>query len=112
MPRDLGELGLMYSREEVRELRQGDQAQIEKLEADKKLLEEKISRLSKLAPPSPDSLQSHQMPAGNGTFLFIDQLGSRLLWKYKGFSSFRNFEGKFSVSASTCAASCYSCKYT
>ena len=57
MPRDLGELGLMYSSEEVRELRQGDQAKIQKLEADKKMLEEKISRLS--------SLQSDQMPAGN-----------------------------------------------
>ena len=79
MPRDLGELGLMYSREEVMELRQQDQAQIEKLEADKEMLEEKISRLSKLVPP-------HQMPAGNRTFLCIDQIGSRLLWKYKGFS--------------------------
>ena len=46
MPRDLGELGLMYSSEEVRELRQGDQAQIKKLKVDKKMLEEKISRLS------------------------------------------------------------------
>ena len=60
MPRDLGELGLMYSSEEVRELRQGDQAQIKKLKVDKKMLEEKISRLSK-----PGSLQSDQMPAGN-----------------------------------------------
>ena len=65
MPRDFGELGVIYSSEEVRELRQGDQAQIKKLEADKKMLEEKISRLSKLAPPSLDSLQSHQMPPGN-----------------------------------------------
>ena len=81
MPRDLGELGLMYSSEEVRELRQGDQAQIQKLEADKKMLEEKISRLSKLTPP-------HQMPAGNRTFLFIDQLGTIV-------DCFRSFEGKF-----------------
>ena len=65
MPRDLGDLGVMYSSEEVRELRQGDQAQIQKLEADKKMLEKKISRLSKLALPSPGSLQSDQMPAGN-----------------------------------------------
>ena len=72
MPRDLGELGLMYSKEEVRELRQGYKARIQKLKADKEMLEEKISRLSKLTPP-------HQMPAGNRTFLCIDQLGSRLL---------------------------------
>ena len=98
MPRDLGELGVMYSREEVRELRQGDQAKIQRLKARCWMLEEKISRLS--------SLQSDQMPTGNGTFLFIDQLGSRLLWQYKGFCSgfpemlavfncFRCFEGKF-----------------
>ena len=73
MPRDLGELGLMYSSEEVRELRQQDQAKIQKLEADKKMLEEKISRLSKLVPP-------HQIPAGKRTFLFNDQLSIRLLF--------------------------------
>ena len=68
----------MYSREEVRELRQGDQAKIQRLKARCWMLEEKISRLS--------SLQSDQMPAGNRTFLFIDQFGIRMLCKYKGFS--------------------------
>ena len=50
MPWDLGELGVMYSSEEVMELRQEDQAKIQKLETYKKMLEEKIS---KLAPPHP-----------------------------------------------------------
>ena len=74
MPRDLGELGLMYSSEEVMELRQGDQAQIKKLKVDKKMLEEKISELSRLAQPFvaklfPGSLhlQSPELPAGNNS---------------------------------------------
>ena len=45
MPWDLRELGVMYSSEEVMELRQEDQAKIQKLEAYKKMLEEKISKL-------------------------------------------------------------------
>ena len=68
MPMNLGDLGERYSSEEVRELRKQDQAEIKKLKADKKMLEEKISRLSRpplLAKFSPGSLQSDQMPAGN-----------------------------------------------
>ena len=51
MPRNLGELGEMFSSEEVRELRQEDQTEIQKLRHDKKMLEEKILRLKKLSEP-------------------------------------------------------------
>ena len=64
MPMNLGDLGERYSSEEVRELRKQDKAEIKKLKADKKMLEEKISRLSR-PKFSPGSLQSDQMPAGN-----------------------------------------------
>ena len=51
MPRNLGELGEMFSSEEVRELRQGDRTEIQKLRTEKKMLEEKISSLKKLSEP-------------------------------------------------------------
>ena len=68
MPRNLGELGEMFSHEEVRELRQGDQTEIQKLRHDKKMLEEKIFRLKKLSQPFLSEMfnvQSEQIPPGN-----------------------------------------------
>ena len=58
--------------EKLRELRQKDQAEMKKLKAEKRMLEEKISELVRLAKPFmaelfsiPGSLQSDQMSAGN-----------------------------------------------
>ena len=89
---NLGELGEMYSSEEVRELRQWDRAEIEKLKVDKKMLEEKISELSRLAQPFvaklfPGSLhlQSPELPAGNNS---AGHFGMDLpgLWLFYNFS--------------------------
>ena len=66
MPRDLGELGEMFSSEEVRELRQGDHQEIKKLKADKKSLEDKIARLARLSQPLLEEL-SEEIPAGNNS---------------------------------------------
>ena len=68
MPRNLGELGEMFSSEEVRELRQGDQAEIQNLRHEKKILEEKIFRRKKLSQPFLSEMfnvQSDQIPPGN-----------------------------------------------
>ena len=75
MPRNLGELGEMFSKDEVEELRQDDQTEIKKLKADKKRLEEKISRLTRLSQPLlaeffPDSIQ----PAAGYKFSSLTQL--------------------------------------
>ena len=64
----------MFSSEEVRELRQGDQTEIQKLRHDKKMLEEKILRLKKLSEPLMAELfnvQSDQIPPGNCSVLSI-----------------------------------------
>ena len=64
MPRNLGELGEMFSREEVEDLRHDDQAKIKKLKADNKMLEEKISKLSRLSQPLLAELFPDQIAAG------------------------------------------------
>ena len=64
MPRNLGELGEMFSKKEVEELRQDDQAKIKKLKVDKKMLEEKISRLTRLSKPFLAEFFPNQIPAG------------------------------------------------
>ena len=66
MPRDLGELGEMFSSEEVGELRRGDRQEIKKLKADKKSLEDKIAKLARLSQPLLEEL-SEQIPAGNNS---------------------------------------------
>ena len=76
MPKNLGVLGERYSIEEVRELRKQDQAEIKKLKAEKKMLEDKVSELSRLARPFmeklfPGSLQSQEIPAGNYSILMV-----------------------------------------
>ena len=90
MPINLGDLGVMYSSKEVKELRKQDQAEIKKLKADMKMLEEKISR-PHLAKFSPGSLQSDQIPAGNLTFLFISQLSMAV----DCYGNMRDFVGGF-----------------
>ena len=59
----------MFSREEVRELRQGDRTEIQKLRTEKKVLEEKISSLKKLSEPllaELSNVQSDQIPPPPG----------------------------------------------
>ena len=73
----------VYTTEEVAQLRQDYEAQVSQLKADKKMLEEKISSLSRLAKPLmtelfPGSLQSSEEETGVGTKIVLKKRGRKI----------------------------------
>ena len=73
----------VYTTEEVAQLRQDYEAQVRQLKADKKMLEEKISSLSRLAKPLmtelfPGSLQSSEEETGVGTKIVLKKRGRKI----------------------------------